>query len=111
MDNDFVTVARVGDIPEGTGRAFPIGDRVVAVFNDSGRYYALDDHCPHMGASLAAGYLDNGNVVCALHEWRFGLSDGTWADYKNVKIDSFEVRVRDNEIQVCRTPRPKPKEG
>jgi nitrite reductase (NADH) small subunit/3-phenylpropionate/trans-cinnamate dioxygenase ferredoxin subunit len=107
MDSDFVTVAREGDIPEGNGAAFPVGDRVVAVFNDGGRYFALDDHCPHMGASLAAGQLEDGNVVCALHEWRFRLSDGMWADYTSVKIDSFEVRVQDDKIQVRRTPRPK----
>jgi len=107
MDNDYVTVARVGEIPEGKGAAFPVGDRVVAVFNDGGRYYALDDRCPHMGASLAVGCVEDGNVVCALHDWRFRLSDGTWADYKNVKVDSFEVRVQDDEIQVHTAPRPK----
>jgi nitrite reductase (NADH) small subunit/3-phenylpropionate/trans-cinnamate dioxygenase ferredoxin subunit len=110
MDNDFVTVARKGDIPEGTGAAFPVGDRVVAVFNDGGRYFALDDRCPHMGASLAAGRVEDGSVVCALHEWRFRLSDGTWADYSRLRIDSFEVRVQDDRIQVRRTPRPKSQE-
>jgi nitrite reductase (NADH) small subunit/3-phenylpropionate/trans-cinnamate dioxygenase ferredoxin subunit len=64
-----------------------------------------------MGASLAMGRLEDGNVVCALHDWRFRLSDGTWADYRNVKVDSFEVRLQDGQIQVRRTPRPKHEEG
>jgi len=33
---DFVTVAKVGDIPEGQGLAYEVAGRMVAVFNDSG---------------------------------------------------------------------------
>ena len=50
--SEFVTVAQVGDIPEGQGQAFPVGEHMVAVFNDGGQYHAIDDMCPHMGACL-----------------------------------------------------------
>ncbi len=106
MDDDFVTVARVGEIPPGRGAAFPVGDRMVAVFNDDGKYCAIDDYCPHMGASLAAGHLEGGIVTCPLHAWRFRVCDGTWCDNPRIGIDSFEVRVEGEEIQVRRTPRP-----
>jgi len=62
--SDFVTVAQVGDIPEGEGRAFPVGDQMVAVFNEGDRYHAIDDMCPHMGASLASGHYENCVVTC-----------------------------------------------
>jgi nitrite reductase (NADH) small subunit/3-phenylpropionate/trans-cinnamate dioxygenase ferredoxin subunit len=107
MDNDFVTVARVGEIPLGQGVAYPVGDRMVAVFNDNGQYAAIDDFCPHMGASLADGHFEEGIVFCALHDWRFRVCDGTWADNPRIKIDSFEVRVEGDQIQVRSTPRPK----
>jgi nitrite reductase (NADH) small subunit/3-phenylpropionate/trans-cinnamate dioxygenase ferredoxin subunit len=107
MDDDFVTVARVGAIPPGQGAAFPVGDRVVAVFNDNGQYSAMDDYCPHQGASLADGQLQDGIVTCPLHAWRFRVCDGTWADNPRIKFDSFEVRVQGDEIQVRRAPRPK----
>ena len=47
---EFVTVAKVGAIPEGEGRSFQVGDRLVAVFLQGGQYFAIDDLCPHMGA-------------------------------------------------------------
>ena len=50
---DFVTIAKVGSIPEGQGITVPVGERLVAVFNSGGQYKAIDDTCPHMGASLA----------------------------------------------------------
>jgi len=97
---EFVTVAKVGSIAEGKGEAFPINGRMVAIFNDGGRYLAIDDFCPHMGASLAAGHLQNGVVACPWHAWKFKVCDGTWCDNPRLKIDAFEVRVEGDEIQV-----------
>ena len=81
QDADFVTVAKVGAIPDGEGASFQVGDRLVAVFNYQGQYLAIDDLCPHMGASLGAGYLDEeGVVTCPWHAWRFNVCNGKWAD-------------------------------
>ena len=97
---EFVTVARVGDIPDGQGASYVVGEKVVGVFNDGGVYSAINDLCPHMGASLADGHLEEGVVACPWHGWRFRVSDGTWCDNKRIKTDSYEVRVVGDEIQV-----------
>jgi nitrite reductase (NADH) small subunit len=100
-NSNFVTVAKVGAIPEGEGQSFQIGDRLVAVFLQNGRYFAIDDLCPHMGASLGAGYLDDDGVVtCPWHAWRFCIRDGKWADNPRLSVDTFDVRVAGDEIQV-----------
>ena len=98
---EFITVAKVGAICEGQGAAFPVRGRMVAVFLEDGLYSAIDDFCPHMGASLAGGYVEGGVVACPWHAWRFCTKDGTWCDNPKVSIDSFEVRVQGDEIQVC----------
>jgi nitrite reductase (NADH) small subunit/3-phenylpropionate/trans-cinnamate dioxygenase ferredoxin subunit len=97
---EFVTVAKVGDIPSGQGQAFAVNGRMVAVFSENGQYSAIDDFCPHMGASLAGGYLEAGIVTCPWHAWRFGVCDGRWCDNPKIKIDSFPVRIVGDEIQV-----------
>ncbi|MFW6125269.1 MAG: Rieske (2Fe-2S) protein, partial [Pirellulales bacterium] len=71
MTSEFQTVARTGEIPEGQGRAFLVGGKLVAVFHEDGQYFAIDDTCPHMGASLAEGQLIGGTVICHWHAWRF----------------------------------------
>ena len=92
--DDFVTVAKVGAIPEGEGRSFQVGDRLIAVFLHRGQYMAIDDLCPHMGASLGGGYLDDeGVVTCPWHAWRFCVRDGKWADNPRLAVDTFDVRV------------------
>lgn len=97
---DFVTVAKVGEIPEGKGRRFTVGERQIAVFHVGGRHYALDDRCPHMGASLAVGELREDRVICDRHMWAFRLADGSCPDAPALQAETFEVRVRGGEIQV-----------
>ncbi len=98
--SDFQTVCQVGEIDEGEGRTFRVGGKLIAVFLVEGRYYALDDVCPHMGASLAGGYIENGTVTCPWHAWRFRLSDGAWADSPRVKTGCYPIRVEGDEVQV-----------
>ncbi len=83
---------------------FTVGDRMIAVFNVEGKLFAIDDICPHMGASLSAGQLCDGVVTCPWHAWRFRVDDGTWCDNPKIKVDRFAVRVEGDEIQVCTTP-------
>lgn len=99
---EFQTVAKVGDIPEGEGRAYPLDGRMVAVFLSDGQYHAMNDFCPHMGASLAGGYVENGSVTCPWHAWRFCVREGTWLDNPKAKLrtDCYPVRVVGDEIQV-----------
>jgi nitrite reductase (NADH) small subunit/3-phenylpropionate/trans-cinnamate dioxygenase ferredoxin subunit len=94
------TVAQFGDIPEGEGRAFNVDGRRIALFNDRGAMHAMDDTCPHAGASLAQGNIVEGTVVCAWHGWRFHLCDGSWADYRKLKVQVYPVRVIGQEVQI-----------
>src|SRR5262249_39855143 len=97
---EFVTVCRVEDVPEGEGRTVEAGGEVVAVFREGGQYFAIDDVCPHMGASLGEGQLAGGIVTCPWHAWRFRLADGAWADYPRLKVGCYPVRVVDGAVQV-----------
>ncbi len=98
--SEFVTVAKVGEIPVGEGKSCLVGEKLIAVFNVDGCYHAINDLCPHMGASLAEGQLDGDVIACPWHGWRYRVTDGTWCDNRRIKTDSYEVRVRGEEIQV-----------
>lgn len=98
--SEFYTVAREGDLEDGEARTVRVAGKLVALFRDEGRYYAIDDVCPHMGASLADGYVEQGIVTCPWHAWRFRLADGAWADNPRVKTGCYPVRVNNGEIQV-----------
>ncbi len=98
----YQTIAKVGEIPEGEGRPFEVSGRMIAVFLESGVYYAIDDACPHQGAPLCDGMISNKSVTCTWHGWRFSLEDGRWLDSPKSKVGvgSYPVRVAGDEIQV-----------
>ena len=96
----FHTVCRVGEVTECEGKTVVIGKKLIAVFLHNGRYFAIDDSCPHMGTSLSGGWVEQGIVTCPWHAWRFRLADGAWADNPRIKIGCYPVRVVGDEIQV-----------
>src|SRR6266404_9195971 len=97
---DFQTVCKATDIAEGEGKTVQVGKMLIAVFRESGQFHAIDDVCPHMGASLSGGYLERGIVTCPWHAWRFRLADGAWADNPRIKIGCYPVKVEAGAIQV-----------
>lgn len=103
---EFTTVAKTGEIPDGTGRAFPVRGTMVAVFFVDGEYSAINDFCPHMGASLAEGHVEEGAVMCPWHAWSFCIREGTWLDAKDspVRAARYEVKIVGDEIQVAVPP-------
>jgi nitrite reductase (NADH) small subunit/3-phenylpropionate/trans-cinnamate dioxygenase ferredoxin subunit len=97
---EFQTVCKVSEVIDGEGKTISLGKKLIALFRVSGMYYAIDDVCPHMGASLSGGYLENDIVTCPWHAWRFRVSDGTWADNPRIKIGCYAVRVLGEDIQI-----------
>jgi nitrite reductase (NADH) small subunit/3-phenylpropionate/trans-cinnamate dioxygenase ferredoxin subunit len=98
--SEFHTVCKMQDLKENEGKTVAIGHRMIAVFNIGGQPYAIDDTCPHMGASLSGGYVENGVVTCPWHAWRFRVTDGVWADNPRIKIGCHQVHVVGDDVQV-----------
>jgi 3-phenylpropionate/trans-cinnamate dioxygenase ferredoxin subunit len=105
---EYVTVAWVGEIPDGEGRAFDLSDLAVGVFNCGGQYFAVGDVCTHAHALLHEGSLDRVRctIECPLHGAEFDLRTGeVLTPPATEPIATFPVRVTDGEIQVATPPR------
>lgn len=50
-----------------------MGQDYVAFRDEKGRYGMIDRHCPHRGADLAYGRLEDGGLRCAFHGWLFDV--------------------------------------
>lgn len=51
------------------------GTPVLLIYLD-GKVFAIQDHCPHMGASLAKGSILDQQVKCRLHGASFDVNTG-----------------------------------
>jgi nitrite reductase/ring-hydroxylating ferredoxin subunit len=50
-----------------------LGENFVLFRDEAGRYGLIDRACPHRGADLAFGRLENGGLRCAFHGWLFDV--------------------------------------
>ena len=97
----FVTVARVGEIPEGGVKLVRVDDQTIAVFHIDGGYYAIDDICTHDGGPLAEGRLEGEVIECPRHGARFNVKTGEVLSLPaTVPVPTYAVRVEGDEIQV-----------
>lgn len=105
MATDFVPVASLDEVQPRRPLTVAVGKRQIALFNVDGTIYALDDKCPHAGASLSDGWIDGNTVTCPWHAWCFRMTDGSMllGDYSSVAV--YDVRVADGVIHVATTPR------
>lgn len=93
-----VSAGLAANLPEGGCIVVDVRGKDVAVFHVDGKFYAIDDLCPHMAASLSGGFVENGVVTCPWHYWQFRLADGAWVDNPRIKTGSYPVRVENGEL-------------
>ena len=99
---------RVGDAArwvKGRGRQVDLSGTLIAVFWDGSSWTAVDDTCPHMGASLADGKLMGGEIQCSWHEWRYDRRTGQCPFREWARVRVHEVRIEDGGVWI-KSPEP-----
>ncbi len=98
---EFVTVAKVGDVPAGQVKVYPLNGKHIAVCNVDGALYAIDDVCTHDGGPLGEGYLEGDQIECPRHGARFDVKTGKALTLPAVMpVNSYPVQVEGDEIKV-----------
>ena len=96
----FQKAAKTGDIPNGSGKVIEVGGKEVALFNEDGQFYALDNTCPHQGGPLGDGYLEGGIVTCPWHGWQYDVKSGVNPVESSIRTSSFRVKVEGEDILI-----------
>ncbi|MGA8015793.1 MAG: bifunctional 3-phenylpropionate/cinnamic acid dioxygenase ferredoxin subunit [Candidatus Dormiibacterota bacterium] len=104
MVGQWVSVARIEDIPPGHAARVEIDEVPVAIFNVEGELHCIDDTCSHQEASLSEGDLDLDRcaIECPLHGSAFDLRTGDPITLPAVEpIRVHRVEVSDGMIRVA----------
>jgi 3-phenylpropionate/trans-cinnamate dioxygenase ferredoxin subunit len=97
----FTRVAHVQEVVPGLGKLVTINGRKIALFNVGGTICAIDDACPHKGASLAEGQIAGKEVVCPWHMARFDVTTGAHlSPPARSDVACFKVQVVGDEVHV-----------
>lgn len=70
-----------------------LGQSFVAFRDSNGQVGVLDEFCPHRGASLTIGRVENCGIRCIYHGWLFA-TDGRVLETPNVEDPQFKARFR-----------------
>lgn len=98
----YLPVCGETEIEEGGSKMFVIGDIRIGLYRLGGEIFALDNDCPHAGASLAHGEVCDGVVRCRIHHWGFDIKTGTYVDQDmpQFNVKTRAIRVVDGTIEV-----------
>jgi nitrite reductase/ring-hydroxylating ferredoxin subunit len=91
-------VCRTDEIADGSALQIK-GQIPIAIFHVGNEFFATDDTCTHAKFSLAEGYLEGDEVVCALHEARFCLRTGrVLTPPATIALKTYQVRIEGGEV-------------
>ena len=98
----FVKVSTIAELEDlETGKLVEAGGQNIAIFNLGGRFYAIENTCPHRGGPLSEGMMAGEEVICPWHGSRFNLKTGAVVTPPALQgVKSFSVRVTGNDVEV-----------
>ncbi|HZN96079.1 MAG TPA: Rieske 2Fe-2S domain-containing protein, partial [Myxococcales bacterium] len=66
-----------------------------------GRRYSVQRFCPHQGADLEQGWIEEGRfLVCPRHRWRFDLEQGGACRASSASLCAHELDSHPREVPV-----------
>ena len=89
-----IALAKQLEKPDGDPiRARFAGENFVLFRDSKSRLGLLDEHCPHRGASLALGRVEDCGIRCLYHGWKFDV-DGNLLDAPNYQSANFKAKLK-----------------
>ena len=96
----FVKVCSKSEIKSGSGKVVEVNGNEVAVLNDNGKFFAIENNCAHMQCHLGEGSCENEKVTCPWHGWSYDLKTGKNTFNENVKLKIYEVKIQGNDVLI-----------
>jgi len=91
---------KCADLEIGKSAIIEVGDKEIALFNYKGNFSAIDNTCPHRGAPLGEGRIEEGILICPNHEWRFELKSGWCPQNPELSTEVYPIKVHDEKIYI-----------
>ena len=98
--SDQIAVGAVDELAPGQRKLAFVDGRSIVLFNIDGTIHAIDNACPHNGASLASGRLEGCVLSCPAHGLRFDVRTGCMPGAGGLSLTIFPVRAVDGKLLV-----------
>jgi nitrite reductase/ring-hydroxylating ferredoxin subunit len=96
---EWVYLCRIDEIPDGRGRTIEVAGTRLAVIRDGDSVAVFSDLCPHAGGSLGSGWIEDGELLCPLHRWRFRPRDGRCTTMRGHDAHRYPSRLDGRDVR------------
>jgi nitrite reductase (NADH) small subunit len=93
-------VGKVDELKSGSAVAVQAGRHTIAVFRIGEEFFAVNNACPHKGASLCEGEILIADKVvrCPWHHWNWQLCGGRLESDPRQALRTYPVTVEGDEV-------------
>jgi nitrite reductase/ring-hydroxylating ferredoxin subunit len=76
-----------------------VGKKMICIAHTTEGFFAVNDKCPHNGASLGNGSCTSeGSIVCPVHRYHFDLKTGRAKSGLGDCVETYPIDVRENGV-------------
>ena len=80
---------------------FELRSEKICITRTAKGFFAVQDKCPHNGASLSKGFCSKQNeIVCPLHRYSFDLETGKATSGGGYALKTYPIEIKDNGVFV-----------
>lgn len=112
---ELLRLADIDEMAEGEMKKYRVQEKEIMVANIGGKYYAVQNKCPHFGGDLSGGKLEGTIITCPRHGSQFDLADGSvvrWMKGEGLiskvgkllksprPLETYNIQLKDRDIMV-----------
>ena len=96
----FQALEKLHKLHDGFMQAYRIGQLDVLLIQWQGKLYGYKNYCPHQGAPLTFGSINNGAIRCPLHGLEYSLESGFPINGNTGPLEAIELIYEGNQVGV-----------
>jgi len=105
-------VCKSEEVPDNSMKVISIQGSNILVCRTNNQLFALDNSCPHRGASLSKGEIKGTKIICYMHDFEYDLISGKllhipskWNDQnpnwkKSDNLLLFQISEKNGQIYI-----------
>lgn len=72
----------------------------ICVIKQQGKFFAVQNTCPHAGGLLSGGWCKEEKIVCPIHRYEYSLTTGRGAEGQGDYIDIYPTELKEDGLYV-----------
>jgi len=90
-----------GEIPLNHADTISVNGKKICIAHTSEGFFAVNDKCPHNGASLGHGFCTEENsIVCPMHRYHFDLRTGRTKSGIADVVRTYPLEIREDGVYI-----------